>query len=316
MFRLGIVGAGAIGISHKNAILKNPDCEIVAICDLAEEKAVQLAEGTDARTYTDYRVMAAAETLDGVILNLPHFLHKDVTIFFLEKGVPVLIEKPMANTAEECDAMIAASEKTGTPLAVGHVQRYYPCYNVLKEMIEKETLGKLCSITEVRNLSYFENRPRWFLTKNQAGGGILMNYGAHTLDKIFYVTGKPIVRLCAAGNNFLTEDDVEASAQLLFTLEGGVSASCTYCGCKVPMFYETNFYFTNGMAQVRGGQELWLSEGNQPLERADIDYGDKNVFDCQLIELVKLLKGEENHIATPAYSKEVIVALEQAFSQI
>ncbi len=67
--------------------------------------------------------MLAKEKSDGVILNLPHFLHKDVTIDCLERSVPVLVEKPMALSADECDAMIAASKKTGVPFVVGHLAR-------------------------------------------------------------------------------------------------------------------------------------------------------------------------------------------------
>lgn len=73
MIKIGIVGAGIIGIEHKKAIMKNSDCTIAAICDLDIEKAKSLSEGTDAAIYTDYKEMCKNESLDAVILNLPHF---------------------------------------------------------------------------------------------------------------------------------------------------------------------------------------------------------------------------------------------------
>ena len=162
MLKIGLVGAGAIGIHHQKAILKNPECKLAAVCDLDITKAEDLVKDTDARTYTDYKQMQENENLDAVILNLPHFLHKDVSIYFLKKGIAVLVEKPMANNVSECDAMIKVAKETGTPFGIGHVQKYYECYIKLREIIEKGELGRFCHMTETRNTDYSTNRPVWF----------------------------------------------------------------------------------------------------------------------------------------------------------
>ncbi len=315
MKKFGIVGAGIISDAHKQALLANNECEISAICDIATDKAEKLAEGTSARVYADYKVMQENEELDAVILNLPHFLHMEVTVYFLEHNVAVLCEKPMANTVAECDRMIEVSKSTGTPLAIGHVQRYFECFRELKKMIKEETLGKLCSFTETRNTDYFNGRPKWFLTKSQAGGGILMNYGAHTLDKLFYTTGLSVEKVMALGSNMLTDDDVEASAQILLQMTGGVSASLTYCGTHVPIQYDTYFYFTDGAAWIKDGLELWISKKNSGYERVELDY-DTSFFSKQLTEFLKFLDGEENEMVTAEYAREVIVVLEKIFEQI
>ncbi len=316
MYKIGIVGAGAIGAAHKKAIVNNEKCELVAVCDTVEERAVKLAEGTDARTYADYQIMHQKEQLDAVILNLPHYLHKDVTIYFLENGVNVLVEKPMALNVAECDAMIETAIRNNTKLAVGHVQRYYVCYKLLKKVIQEGKLGKLCAITEIRNIDYFTDRPAWFLDRKSAGGGIVMNYGAHTLDKIFYVTGLKVEQVTAVGNNLLSDDTVEATAQLLVKLEGGVAATFCYCGCKVPSYYQTDFYFTNGVAQVRNGNELWISEGKSGYRMVDGQKPHKKLMEAQLEEFIKFLDDEETEVASAEYGREVIEILEKAFGQI
>lgn len=314
MLRIGIVGAGAIGRGHKAAIEQNPDCRITAICDLAIEKARELAEGTDANIYTDYKEMQEKEQLDGVILNLPHFLHKDVTVFFLEHKIPTLIEKPMANSVEECEEMIEASKKYNTPLGVGHVQKYFRCHKYLRQIIKENKLGKLCAITETRNVNYFPNRPKWFLDKKQAGGGILMNYGAHTLDKIFYITGLGVESVYAAGNNFLTDDSVEASAQVLLRLSDGSSATLNYCGCHIPGQYENYYYFTDGAVKIEGCNDMYVAYGANPLEKVKVP-GDDDIMGEQITEFVKMINGEENELVTPEYGKAVIDVLEKAFAQ-
>ncbi len=316
MIKIGIIGVGAVGGMHKDAILVHPECELAAVCNRTLARAEELAKGTSARAYSDYKAMQESEKLDAVIINLPHHLHKDVSIYFLERGVAVLVEKPMANTVEECDAMIAAAKKSGAVFAVGHVQRYIASFRALKEIVQEERLGKLCSITEVRNANYFNpNRSAWFFDKKQAGGGLLMNFGAHTLDKLFYITGRKVKSVTAFGGNFLNDHNVEAHAQLLLDLGNGVSAAVTHIGCLVPGESKSAFYFTGGVAEVRGW-DLWISEGGKPFEPVDCGDLDINFMEPQLSEFVKLLKGEENEMVSPEYGRDVIAVLEQAFNQI
>lgn len=316
MKRIGIVGAGIIGESHKNAIMKNDNCCLVSVCDVVIEKAKKLVGEMDIPVYTDYKEMAKNEELDAVILNLPHFLHKEVTIYFLEKKIAVLVEKPMANSVEECDAMIAAAKKSNTFLAIGHVQRYFEAYRALRDIITNEKLGKLCLITESRNIFYFnEKRPRWFLNKKKAGGGITMNYGAHSIDKLLYVTGSAIEKVAANGNNMLNDADVEAASQILLKLSNGASVSLSYSGCYAPYMEEVLFYFTEGVAKVCGNRELWISEKGEAFERVELNYT-KNEIEEQLVEFLKLIKGEKSEVVTPQYGREVIRVLEEAFKQI
>ena len=316
MKRIGIIGAGLIGRQHKNAIQKNPACCVGAICDVVIEKAQELAVGTEANVYTDYREMERAEELDAVIINLPHFLHKEVAIYFLERKVAVLVEKPMANTVEECDAMIAAAKSTGTPLAVGHVQRYFEPYRKVRELIQTEELGKLCLVTESRNGFYFhEKRPKWFLEKKKAGGGILMNFGAHSVDKLMYTTGASVVDVAANGNNRLNDADIEASAQVLLQLSNGVSVSLSYSGCYAPAMEEVIFYFTKGCAKIIGLHQLWISREGSEYQLEDLG-SPRVMLEAQLAEFVKLLDGEPSEVVGPEYGREVVKVLNEAFSQI
>lgn len=270
MLKIGIVGAGTIGRMHAEAIQNRADCVLAAVADVLPGRAEALADG--APCYTDYTQMCAQmcgqSMLDAVLSTCRMVCIARPECIFSRTGCPVLMEKPMANTAAECDEMIRAAQKSGAKLAVGHVQRYFPAYEIIKQYCELGELGPLTMVTEIRNTDYFTNRPAWFLRKKSAGGGIVMNYGAHTLDKLFYTTGLGISDVSAAMSNRLTKDDVEAAAQVLLRLENGVSVSASYCGCHVPGFYETVFYFTHGAVKTDGGERIWLGKDGSYKELA------------------------------------------------
>ena len=215
MLKIAIVGTGIIAGLHIDAITAHPECELVALCDINEAKLNELCEKQGVPGYTNYKDLPEAVDFDAVILNLPHGLHAEASIFFLEHGKHVFVEKPMANTTEECDAMLAAAERSGKKLAIGHVQRFFRPNRVVKEMIESGELGRLCMYSEQRSINYFlPNRPAWFTSKKMAGGGIIMNYGAHAFDKLFYVTGKRPVEIFANTANLINDKDVEGHAQI------------------------------------------------------------------------------------------------------
>lgn len=307
MFKIAIVGAGGVGKAHANVISVNPDCILVAVCDLIEERADEIATKFGAQSFTDYKEMCEKVPMDAVIINLPHFLHLEVSVYFMERGINVLVEKPMAMNVAECDEIIRVAKENKVKLAVGHVQKYYSAYREIKKIIEEGTLGKLCMMTETRNVDYVTGRPAWFLKKSLAGGGIVMNYGAHSFDKFFYTTGLDVKNIHSVISNPVSDDDVEVNAQIFAEFEGGVTAQITYCGCHIPGEYNISFYFTDGVAKVLDGWRLQIltQDGVKDVESS------ADIFDRQIAELVKLLKGEETEIVTPEYGRKVIEVLEK-----
>lgn len=307
MFKIGIVGAGIIGREHADILLKNPDCTLVAVCDTVLERAEEIAKAHNAASFNDYKEMAEKTELDAVILNLPHFLHEEASVYFLERDINVLLEKPMAMTVSECDRIIEAEKKSKAKIAIGHLQRYYDAYKEVKKMIKDGTYGKLCMITEIRNVNYLPNRPKWFLDKKLSGGGIVMNYGAHTLDKVMYITDDTVEEAHIISSNPLSDDNVEINAQILMKLKSGVSLNITYCGCPGFYVYETVFYFEKCAVKIGGGMRFQIVENGTPGEIINMN---SNALELQTEDFVRFLKGEENEIVTPEYGREVIRVIE------
>ena len=111
--RAGIIGAGTIFAMHAYPVASDEHADLVAICDIKEERAKEKAEEFNCDFYTDYKIMIEEANLDVVHICLPHYLHAEVAIYALEHGVNVLTEKPMAITYDDAVRMCETQKKTG-----------------------------------------------------------------------------------------------------------------------------------------------------------------------------------------------------------
>ena len=226
MFSVGMIGAGIIGASHLAAVAGHPDTRLAAVADIAPGRAQQAAAPYGAHAYESYEEMLEREKLELVIINLPHGLHEACVLACAEKGIHILLEKPMSVSYASCLRMNEACEKNGVLLQVGHVQRYIPQNRAARALIESGKLGALAMISDLRTNNYFQpGRPRWFLEKAMAGGGISINYGAHSLDKICYLTQSDIAWAMGSCTYLQPGTDVDGSAQMLLRTSSGISAS-------------------------------------------------------------------------------------------
>lgn len=311
MIKTAVIGTGSIGAEHLKAIENSDSFELCAVCDTNEEKLRNFSKEYNVPAFSDYHDIPNKTDAEAVIINLPHFLHCEASVFFLENGLNVLVEKPMANTVEECDKMLAAEKKSGKKLAVGHVQRYFKANRIVKEYVDSQKLGKFVMYEERRTANYFdENRPRWFLNKKTSGGGIVMNYGAHAIDKIFYMIGVQDAEISSSCANAKNEFDIEGHAQYLMKFKNGFSASVTfsgYSGCG----YEAIYYFTDGALCVSDG--MYLKEYKNG-EWTLIDVHDDGLFaDRQLEQFANLINGKNTEITNGEYGKAVISMIEKIY---
>ncbi len=314
MLKLAIVGTGIIVKNHINAIKAiGGDIQITAVCDINEEKAKEWSTELGVPYFTDYHDIPANVECDAVLLNLPHGLHCEVSIFFLDAGKHVLVEKPMANTVEECDRMIEAAKRNGKKLAVGHIQRFQQSNVFVKQIIESGELGKLCMYSEIRTIDYFlPDRPKWFTDKKMSGGGIVMNYGAHAFDKLYSTMGANIVSIDASCGNIKNGSSVEGHAQIFVKYDNGVSASITFNGYTT-LIYEAYYYFTNGALKVLNNRvQINRCDGQGFVDVTPAG----NAFEYQLREFYKYVNDEPSIIPDGEYGNKVIAAIEEVYSHL
>ncbi|WP_211746155.1 Gfo/Idh/MocA family oxidoreductase [Paenibacillus sp. Marseille-Q4541] len=186
ILKVGIVGCGGIANGkHIPNLSAQKNVEIVALCDIIEERAVESAKkigNDDIKIYTDYKEMLQDDSIDVVHVCTPNKSHSFITIDALESGKHVMCEKPMAKTAKEARAMLDASKRTGKKLTIGYDNRYRPDSLTLKKVCERGDLGDIyfAKAHAIRRRAV----PTWgvFLNEEEQGGGPLIDIGTHALD--------------------------------------------------------------------------------------------------------------------------------------
>jgi len=189
--KVGVIGCGGIAQSiHIPGYQRIENVKVVACCDIVESLAKSVAEKFSIpRYYTDYARMLEREELDAVSVCTPNALHKDPTVMALERGVHVLVEKPIAANAEEGAEMVRAARRAGRLLIVGFQERFNPYAQLLRKFAESGDFGWIHYIRAV----YMRRRgvPTWgvFLSKALQGGGALIDIGVHALDLAMFIHG-------------------------------------------------------------------------------------------------------------------------------
>ncbi|RDW15615.1 Gfo/Idh/MocA family protein [Oceanobacillus chungangensis] len=227
--RVAVIGCGSIAKHrHLPEYGLNPNVEIVAVCDLIEERAMAAAEKYQAKAYTDYVTLLNTEKLDAVSVCLPNYLHAPVSIAALNAGNHVLCEKPMATSIEEAEQMIEAANKNKKKLMIGHNQRFVSSHQKAKQLIEKGEVGKIYSF----RTAFGHGGPEgwsvdggnsWFFNKDQAFIGAMGDLGVHKADLLRYILGEEFVEVGAFVETSAKENtDVDDNAVFILKSASGV----------------------------------------------------------------------------------------------
>ncbi|MBD3239796.1 MAG: gfo/Idh/MocA family oxidoreductase [Chitinivibrionales bacterium] len=208
MLRIGIAGLGVMGRNHLRVLQALPDVRVEAVCD----PAVDGLEGI--RCHRDISAMTDAHRLDAVVVAVPTPQHTGVCLTLAERGISMLIEKPVAATVSEAEKLRAAVRKAGVKAAVGHVERFNPVVQALKRELAGRDIYSL-SFTRVGHMP-----PRI------ADVGVLTDLAVHDIDLLRYITGRDIVSTTIYKSRTISEHR-EDSANVSFELRGGILATIT-----------------------------------------------------------------------------------------
>lgn len=189
--KIGIIGTGSISNLHMAAYRKLPDAEVVACCDLNEERAKKYAEKYGIpHVFTDYRELLKMKEIDAVSVTTWNNGHAPISIAALRAGKNVLCEKPMALNTKEALEMKKTAEETGKLLMIGFVRRFGQNTEILKDFMKAGRIGDIYHI-DVKCVRRAGNPCGWFSDKSRSGGGPVIDLGVHMIDLGYYLMNKP-----------------------------------------------------------------------------------------------------------------------------
>jgi predicted dehydrogenase len=198
--RVAVVGAGHHGQHHARILATLPDVELVAVVDANPLRAQEIAAQTGTRPFRD--AAAVLDQVDAVTVATPTAVHSQVALPFLRAGVAVLIEKPIARSVVEADAMIEAAKKTGALLAVGHSERFNPALAAVRPVVVEPRF------LEVHRLGTFPQR--------SLDIDVIYDLMIHDLDVVLSLVRSPVSSIEAVGVAVLTRRFDIANARLRF----------------------------------------------------------------------------------------------------
>ncbi len=191
--RTALVGCGKVGQIHAAALRDLPESEFVAVCDRDGTRAAAFATRFGARAFTDMPTLLMEAKPHAIVVCTPHPLHAEPVIQAAQAGVSALVEKPLAASLADCNAMLAASRSAGTKLGVISQRRMYEAVRRMKAAIDAGKIGRpVLGVFEMfswRDEAYYRSDP-WRGKWKTEGGGVLVNQSPHQLDLLQWFMGE------------------------------------------------------------------------------------------------------------------------------
>jgi predicted dehydrogenase len=260
MFKTGIIGCGKVAHLHATALKNLEESEFKAVWSRTPSSAEKFSIQYGVKPYSDISSMIREQALDLVIVCTPHPFHREPTNQALEAGAHVLVEKPLASSLGDCDAMIKTAEKHGRTLGVISQRRWYAPVMRVKEAINQDKIGEpilgTVNMLGWRDEAYYNTDP-WRGTWMEEGGGVLVNQAPHQLDILLWYMGQIDELFGMWGNLNHPYIKVEDTALAVIRFKNGALGNIIVSNSEKPGIYgKVHVHGKNGASagvQTDGG---------------------------------------------------------------
>ena len=254
--RVRIIGSAFVSNLHAEAFQEVKEAQLVAACSSNKKRVEEFAgKWKIPVALTDYRKLVERKDVDVVVVGVPNDLHRKIVVAAAEAGKDVILEKPIAHTLDDADAMIAACKKHKVKLMYAETICFSPKYVRAKHLVDEKAIGDLYMAKQSEKHS--GPHSDWFYDVNRSGGGALMDMGCHGIEWTRWVYGKPKVK------------SVTAHCQLVYHKRRTKGDDNSIVIVE----------FENGGISVV--EDSWARQGGMD-DRADL-YGTEGVVHCDLL---------------------------------
>jgi UDP-N-acetylglucosamine 3-dehydrogenase len=217
-----LIGCGGMGRSEARVLRDVPRAHLVAVCDVSEAAAREFGAEMGVPAHTDHHVVLAREDVGAVMVVTPNGLHTQIVLDAAAAGKHVFCEKPFAFTVAECDQMIAAAEKAGVRLMVGHVLRLLPLFQRVIDVFDGGTLGRPVA-AQITRIGWLGDPTARYRLRKELTGGLLYDITVHEIDLLHRLCGATESVYALLDNHVQKHVDYEDDAQLLLRFRSGAS---------------------------------------------------------------------------------------------
>jgi predicted dehydrogenase len=297
--RLAVIGVGHLGRHHARILSAMPEARLTAVVDTDKERAAEIAGESGTTALTDFRDLLGQ--VDGVIVAVPTELHAGIAVPFLERGTPVLVEKPMSRTLADADRMIAAAAAGKAVLAVGHTERHNPAVAIALRLVTTPRF------IEVHRLSAFPDR--------SLDIDVVFDLMIHDLDVILAIVGPEVVSIEAVGVPVLTPKYDIANVRLRFA--SGCIANITASRIskdrvrKIRFFQPDAYLSVDYASQDVEGYRLVRKEPRPDIQGGTIPVERDEPLRRELADFVKAIRGGSAPLVDGAAGRRALMLASQ-----
>jgi predicted dehydrogenase len=324
---IALIGAGLIGRAHLERLDASPDCACAAICD-PTDAAKALATERGLPWFSSPGEMLAAVKPDGAIIATPNALHVPQAIECQEAGVPVLVEKPLAESVSSAQRLVEAQARTNVPVLAGHHRRHNPIVKAARRLVQEGRLGRIVAVNSLFLIrkpdDYFD--VAW---RREAGGGPVLINLIHDIDNLRFICGE-IDSVQAMTSNATRGFAVEDTAGLIFRFASGALGTATVSDATpAPWSWELSsgenkaYPRRNGHCYLIAGSEaslslpgldLWSYEGTpgwwEPLRQEALAVEPVEPLAEQIRHFCAVIRGTEEPITSAADAARTLAVVE------
>lgn len=211
---VGVIGVGAMGYNHARVYSKLENANLVAVADVVEKTVKKVAKKYNTKSYCEIEELLKDPEIEVVSVCVPTTFHHEVVMQAIEYGKHVLVEKPIAFTAEEAEEMIAAAKEKGVKLATGHVERFNPAVQKAKDLIDNDVIGDLVAVSAKR-VGPFPPRIK--------DVGVAIDLAIHDLDVMNFLIDEKVEQVYASMSSILDKCEFEDHAEIMVNFEEDIT---------------------------------------------------------------------------------------------
>lgn len=295
--RFGLVGAGGIAESYRQAFEGFADAYVAGVADVDARAAARMAAALGCEAFESHEALAGRADVDAVLLCTPPSSHVDIARHFVKRGIPVLCEKPFAIEPGAAQCLIDEARREGVLVTMASKFRYVDDVTRAKRILDSGILGETILFENVF-ASRVEMAGRWNADPAVSGGGVLIDNGTHSVDIARYFLG-PIVEVNAVEGKRVQQLPVEDTAQLFLRSADGVSGTVDLSwSVDKEHDYYIGIYGSQGTVEVGWKTSRYRQASSREWVEFGRGYNKVDAMQAQLSNFVRAVRGEEQLVIT------------------